>query len=54
MNKVELIKIISPPPGLDPAGPLFYDKPADRRLDRSDAVFVDVLHANGGALVQVS
>ncbi|XP_069969531.1 pancreatic lipase-related protein 2 [Penaeus vannamei] len=38
--------------GLDPAGPLFYDKPADRRLDRSDAVFVDVLHANGGSLVQ--
>ncbi|XP_042859663.1 pancreatic triacylglycerol lipase-like [Penaeus japonicus] len=38
--------------GLDPAGPLFYDKPPDRRLDRSDATFVDVMHANGGSLVQ--
>ncbi|XP_045602586.2 pancreatic triacylglycerol lipase [Procambarus clarkii] len=38
--------------GLDPAGPLFYDKPADQRLDSSDADFVDVLHANSGSLAE--
>ncbi|MCL4124859.1 UNVERIFIED_CONTAM: hypothetical protein GTU68_060683 [Idotea baltica] len=32
--------------GFDPAGPLFYDKSSDERLDPSDASFVDVIHTN--------
>ncbi|XP_078245727.1 pancreatic lipase-related protein 3 isoform X1 [Pogona vitticeps] len=36
--------------GLDPAGPLFHDTPAEVRLDPSDAQFVDVIHTNKGRL----
>jgi len=36
--------------GLDPAGPLFYAIPEEKGLDPSDAIFVDVLHTNGGLL----
>lgn len=32
--------------GLDPAGPLFNGKPAEDRLDPSDAQFVDVIHSD--------
>lgn len=32
--------------GLDPAGPSFSDKPAQHRLDRSDAQLVEVVHTN--------
>ena len=32
--------------GLDPAGPLFEDEPADLRLDPSDACYVDVIHTD--------
>ncbi|KAK3864048.1 hypothetical protein Pcinc_030234 [Petrolisthes cinctipes] len=38
--------------GLDPAGPLFYTKPPDQRIDKSDASFVDILHANSGSLIE--
>lgn len=30
--------------GLDPAGPYFNEKPAEMRLDPTDAQFVDVIH----------
>ncbi|XP_038622186.1 lipase member I isoform X2 [Tachyglossus aculeatus] len=36
--------------GLDPAGPQFTGKPADERLDRTDAKFVDVIHTDTDAL----
>lgn len=32
--------------GLDAAGPMFTGKPADERLDHTDAQFVDVLHTD--------
>ncbi|KAK4886939.1 hypothetical protein RN001_003210 [Aquatica leii] len=34
--------------GLDPAGPLYENKPIDKRIDSTDAVFVDIYHTNGG------
>lgn len=34
--------------GLDPAGPLFVDLDHQYALDKTDALFVDVLHTNGG------
>lgn len=37
--------------GLDPAGPLFYAKDSEHRIDKSDAGFVDVIHANGGSIL---
>ncbi|KAF2886066.1 hypothetical protein ILUMI_20107 [Ignelater luminosus] len=36
--------------GLDPAGPLYQGIDKSRRLDGSDAVFVDVIHSNEGLL----
>ncbi|XP_063117261.1 lipase member H isoform X9 [Cavia porcellus] len=36
--------------GLDPAGPLFNEKPPEDRLDPSDAQFVDVIHSDMDAL----
>ncbi|KAF5303576.1 hypothetical protein FQR65_LT08177 [Abscondita terminalis] len=33
--------------GLDPAGPLFFGEHENKRLDKSDATFVDVIHTNG-------
>ncbi|XP_023556690.1 lipase member H [Octodon degus] len=36
--------------GLDPAGPLFNEKPPEDRLDPSDAQFVDVIHSDINAL----
>ncbi|KAF5296257.1 hypothetical protein FQA39_LY12594 [Lamprigera yunnana] len=36
--------------GLDPAGPLFVDEPRYKRIDSTDAVFVDIIHTNGGGL----
>jgi len=36
--------------GLDPALPLFGERPDSERLDPSDADFVDVIHTSGGSL----
>ncbi|XP_045606824.1 pancreatic triacylglycerol lipase-like [Procambarus clarkii] len=38
--------------GLDPAGPEFYSKPTSERLDASDAAFVQIIHTNGGEILQ--
>ncbi|XP_071534496.1 pancreatic triacylglycerol lipase-like isoform X2 [Panulirus ornatus] len=38
--------------GMDPAGPEFRYKPASGRLDPSDAHFVQVIHTNGGGIMQ--
>ncbi|XP_013161883.1 PREDICTED: pancreatic lipase-related protein 3-like [Papilio xuthus] len=35
---------------LDPAGPCFININRDYRLDKDDAVYVDVIHTNGGIL----
>jgi len=37
---------------MDPALPLFGQKPEEERIDKSDAVFVDVIHAAGGSLLE--
>ncbi|XP_069755569.1 pancreatic lipase-related protein 2-like [Narcine bancroftii] len=37
--------------GLDPAKPFFKNTPLEVRLDRSDALFVDVIHTNGAPLI---
>ncbi|CAL4072855.1 unnamed protein product, partial [Meganyctiphanes norvegica] len=37
--------------GLDPAGPAFYNKTAEHRIDSSDAAFVDIIHTNSGSIV---
>ncbi|KAM9034397.1 lipase member I-like [Sarcophilus harrisii] len=36
--------------GLDPAGPFFSQKPPHKRLDYTDAQFVDVIHSDSNAL----
>ncbi|XP_068929161.1 lipase member I-like [Petaurus breviceps papuanus] len=36
--------------GLDPAGPFFSGKPPHKRLDHTDARFVDVIHSDSNAL----
>lgn len=36
--------------GLDPAGPMFYNRWPDDRLDKDDAYYVEVMHTNGGTL----
>ncbi|XP_074153427.1 lipase member I-like [Sminthopsis crassicaudata] len=36
--------------GLDPAGPYFSQKPPHKRLDYTDAQFVDVIHSDSNAL----
>lgn len=36
--------------GLDPARPLFFMEYPDRRLDSTDAKFVEVIHTNAGGL----
>ncbi|XP_068229148.1 pancreatic triacylglycerol lipase-like [Palaemon carinicauda] len=38
--------------GLDPAGPLFYFKDDEHRIDKSHAAYVDVIHSNSGQLIQ--
>ncbi|KAF2896692.1 hypothetical protein ILUMI_09489 [Ignelater luminosus] len=35
---------------LDPAGPLFQGLPVSQRVDKTDAIFVDVIHTNKGVL----
>uniref|UniRef100_A0A0P4W513 Lipase domain-containing protein n=1 Tax=Scylla olivacea TaxID=85551 RepID=A0A0P4W513_SCYOL len=40
-------------PGMDPAGPWFYDNPESSRLDKTDADFVQVIHTNGGGMLAV-
>ena len=39
--------------GLDPAGFLFENKDPDVRLDPGDAKFVDVIHTDGDALIEL-
>lgn len=34
--------------GLDPAGPLFSVNKVDKRLDRTDADYVQIIHTDGG------
>ncbi|QQP35089.1 Uncharacterized protein FKW44_023215, partial [Caligus rogercresseyi] len=38
--------------GLDPAGPIFGNVVASKRLDKTDANFVDVIHTNGDTLLK--
>lgn len=38
---------------MDPAGPEFYNNPESSRLDKTDAEFVQVIHTNGGGVLQV-
>ncbi|CAL4159436.1 unnamed protein product, partial [Meganyctiphanes norvegica] len=33
---------------MDPAGPLFWNRTIEHRLDASDAAFVDIMHSNSG------
>lgn len=33
---------------LDPAGPLFVERPDDKRLNKDDAEIVEVIHTDGG------
>ncbi|XP_068230053.1 LOW QUALITY PROTEIN: pancreatic triacylglycerol lipase-like [Palaemon carinicauda] len=37
--------------GLDPAGPLFYARDSEHRIDQRDAAYVDIIHANSGSLL---
>lgn len=39
--------------GLDPALPLFATTNRNRKLDASDAKFVDVIHSNAGVLGKI-
>lgn len=39
--------------GLDPAGPLFHNTTLDFRLDPADAEFVQVIHTDACALIEV-
>lgn len=36
--------------GLDPAGPCYYKLSADKRLDKGDANFVDIIHTDYATL----
>ena len=38
--------------GLDPAGPGYTWNDTDRRLDLTDAEFVDIIHTNAGSLLE--
>nr|XP_053640604.1 pancreatic triacylglycerol lipase-like [Cherax quadricarinatus] len=38
--------------GMDPAGPEFHDKPESGRLDNTDADFVQIIHTNGGTILE--
>ena len=40
--------------GLDPADPAFTGMPLDKRLDASDADFVDVIHTDASKFILVS
>lgn len=51
IGKIEHLARIS---GLDPAGPLFGGKPADSRLDKTDADLVDVIHTDSELGIQES
>ena len=50
-NKTSIFDCVHP--GLDPAGPLFYTKPPELRIDKTDALFVDILHTNSGSILEV-
>lgn len=39
---------------MDPAGPLFENQTNSGRLDPSDADFVQIIHSNGGGILDVS
>ncbi|RNA40557.1 pancreatic lipase-related 2-like [Brachionus plicatilis] len=36
--------------GMDPAGPLFFNRQSERRLNKNDADFVDIIHTDAGTL----
>lgn len=36
--------------GLDPAGPAFFNRPEEERLNKNDAKIVHVIHTDGGKL----
>ena len=40
-------------PGLDPAGPNFYDVDGELQISPTSGDFVDIIHTNGGSLLGV-
>lgn len=46
------IKFLKKPIGLDPAKPYFDVVSVDKRIQSTDAIFVDIIHTNSGELWQ--
>lgn len=51
IRKIQMPWIVSRITGLDPARPCFENTDRFLQLDKSDALFVDVIHTNGRRLI---